>query len=1324
MNLRQQACLGLVLTAVLVSTGLTQTVKTQGNLLDRLSFQPDGYVVLVHPVTLDQAMKMNPELWVRFGKLGRPELFREVYIDTLTWLPSLVNGSGDPWLSPTDPHDISRLEKQALRFIRQNPSLFLELDPAFLSLNTQRSGFLDLDEGIAFVDFDVVAGGVPVRGARLVFRINNGRMIQFGAEGLDPLQLKQFNPVPNVTASQAFQTLVNYIGGFDPRVDTLLDPGHLEIIPLVTSLPSPGDDSSGSVPDPGVMEYRLIWVFGFERAEVQGTWVGHVDAHTGRLLAFFDDNKYGRIKGGVYPVSPSNSTETTLPLPFADVRNSSGSLLVYANSGGVYSTTSGTSIKVRLDGQYVKINDNCGSINLTGTANNDLNFGTSGGTDCTTPGFGGAGNTHSARSCFYHVNRIKEKGRSWLPSNSWLQGKLTANVNINNSCNAYWGGGSINFYRSGGGCGNTGEIAAIFLHEYGHGLDSNDGMAPSELGSGEAYGDTVAFLETHQSCIGPGFLTSNCSGYGDSCTNCTGVRDVDYAKHSSNTPATPGNFIKNKCPTSSSYQGPCGREGHCESYVVSESLWDLANRDLPSAGFDAASSWYILDRLFYLSRSTSGKSFNCTNFNGDGCSVSNWYQTFLAVDDNDGNLSNGTPHGNAIYNAFNRHGIACGTAPGNSTSCPSLATPSVTATAGNNSVSLSWSAVSGASKYMILRNDLGCSNGFTKIGETTSTSYTDSTVANDFTFYYRVVAVASSASCFSKLSACQSVTPTGGGTTYSISGTITSSGTGLSGVTVSCSPSCGSTTTNSTGQYTLSGLSNGTYTITPSKSGYTFSPTSKNVTINNNNVTGVDFTATGSTGDVQLTSGVPYNDIVAYHAWKYYYITVPSGATKLVVTTTNASADVDLYTRYNAKPTLTSYLCRPYTASGNETCTHNNPSAGTWWIGVYGYAAGSYTVTATITMPSATYKISGTVTLSGGGALSGVTMTLSGAASGSTTTNASGYYEFTNLGNGSYTVTPSKAGYTFTPTSRNVTISNADVTSQNFTASASSGDVQLSNGVPYNDSITASSRQGSWKYYYFDIASGNTNLVVDLYNLTGDVDLYVKFNSKPTLSSYDCRPYKGGTSSEQCSFATPSAGRWWVGVNNWDTGTINYTVKATWTTGGGGCSALTATYNTTRKAPKCGTGGKSCDSGTLLDSRGNINVPEPNYPNTINNSCTDGNSGSYHSDESIDKIKVYTTDGSCFGPGKSVTVEVTTWCYNQSDSLDLYYTSNAASPTWSYIGTATCSASGATTFTAQITLASTTGEHAFRGNFRYGGSASSCSTGNYDDHDDLIITVP
>lgn len=78
-----------------------------------------------------------------------------------------------------------------------------------------------------------------------------------------------------------------------------------------------------------------------------------------------------------------------------------------------------------------------------------------------------------------------------------------------------------------------------------------------------------------------------------------------------------------------------------------------------------------------------------------------------------------------------------------------------------------------------------------------------------------------------------------------------------------------------------------------------------------------------------------------------------------------------------------------------------------------------------------TYTISGTLSGAGG---SGASVSLTGSTSGNATANASGVYSFTGLGNGSYTVTPSKAGYAFSPTNRNVTINGANVTGVNFTA--------------------------------------------------------------------------------------------------------------------------------------------------------------------------------------------------------------------------------------------------------------------------------------------------
>ena len=82
-----------------------------------------------------------------------------------------------------------------------------------------------------------------------------------------------------------------------------------------------------------------------------------------------------------------------------------------------------------------------------------------------------------------------------------------------------------------------------------------------------------------------------------------------------------------------------------------------------------------------------------------------------------------------------------------------------------------------------------------------------------------------------------------------------------------------------------------------------------------------------------------------------------------------------------------------------------------------------------------TYSISDVRITVSGAALSGVTVNLTGANTGSITTNASGAYTIAGLVPGTYSGTPSKQGYTFSPTSASVTIATGNKT-RNFTGTA------------------------------------------------------------------------------------------------------------------------------------------------------------------------------------------------------------------------------------------------------------------------------------------------
>lgn len=108
------------------------------------------------------------------------------------------------------------------------------------------------------------------------------------------------------------------------------------------------------------------------------------------------------------------------------------------------------------------------------------------------------------------------------------------------------------------------------------------------------------------------------------------------------------------------------------------------------------------------------------------------------------------------------------------------------------------------------------------------------------------------------------------------------------------------------------------------------------------------------------------------------------------------------------------------------------------------------------------------------------------------------------------------------------------------TVNPSSGNV-LQNGVPVSN---LSAAKGAQLNYTVNVPAGASNLVIATSGGSGDADLYVKFGSAPTLSSYDCRPYISGN-AETCTFAAPQAGTYYVMLNGY-AAFSGLTLKATW----------------------------------------------------------------------------------------------------------------------------------------------------------------------------------
>ncbi|UPG88572.1 protease pro-enzyme activation domain-containing protein [Luteibacter aegosomaticola] len=152
---------------------------------------------------------------------------------------------------------------------------------------------------------------------------------------------------------------------------------------------------------------------------------------------------------------------------------------------------------------------------------------------------------------------------------------------------------------------------------------------------------------------------------------------------------------------------------------------------------------------------------------------------------------------------------------------------------------------------------------------------------------------------------------------------------------------------------------------------------------------------------------------------------------------------------------------------------------------------------------------------------------------GSTSTTTSPSHTYTAAGTYSVSETVTdNAGATNTKTS-SVTVSSSG---------GGTGGNTLQNGV----AVTGLSAAKNGKLNYtVAVPAGATNLKIAISGGSGDADLYVKFGSAPTTSSYDCRPYVTGN-TESCTAASPQTGTYYVMLNGY-AAFSGVTLKATWT---------------------------------------------------------------------------------------------------------------------------------------------------------------------------------
>jgi CSLREA domain-containing protein len=245
--------------------------------------------------------------------------------------------------------------------------------------------------------------------------------------------------------------------------------------------------------------------------------------------------------------------------------------------------------------------------------------------------------------------------------------------------------------------------------------------------------------------------------------------------------------------------------------------------------------------------------------------------------------------------------------------------------------------------------------------------------------------------------------------TYTIAGIVVDgNGAGLTGVNVHLSGSAvGDATTDAAGNYSFTNLQHGgSFTLTPSRTGYHFTPPSRTVGNLQGAQTGLDFTGQLN---VYALSGRVTNE----GAQPLVGINVRLSGSANGDTTTDASGNYSFTNlphggSFTLTPSEVSFRFDP------PGRTFNNLQSDQTGLDFTGRVV--------------THTVTGTIVNGSGAGLSGVTVTLAGARSAVALTDASGNFTFAGVpAGGSFVLTPEKEGFSFNPPNRVIADIGADV---------------------------------------------------------------------------------------------------------------------------------------------------------------------------------------------------------------------------------------------------------------------------------------------------------
>jgi hypothetical protein len=434
-----------------------------------------------------------------------------------------------------------------------------------------------------YVDVDTVIDGLPVWRGGVTLRVRHDRLVMVGADTYPRARVVNRHVLDADAAVKAWLA-----GGPVPWVD------HADAAAIREVLLPEVHGKTATL--------RRVWEVTSRTAAPLGRWEGLVDAETGEVVAFWNTLRFAdgqlwiehddRLGRGALMVSPlSNATVQ------------GGGDEVVTDASGRWSLADADGFTVSLDGPRVAIHDEAETVPAPAIEAPD-----------DTIRADDLGGSQASASTFVFVQQVQDYAATFADDVSWVHDRASAHVNVDDTCNAYFDG-TLHFFRAGRGCRNTGRLADVVYHEWGHGFHYASIVSGSFDGSlGEGAADVMSFLMTGDHELAPGFFDDDKGPLRDALNHLRWPDDY----------VADENYV------------------HENGMLFSGSIWDT--REILRDGLGEPAATRVIESIY-------------AGLLKGGPSLTTAYDEAVFADDDDADLSNGTPHQCALVSGFGNHGL-------------------------------------------------------------------------------------------------------------------------------------------------------------------------------------------------------------------------------------------------------------------------------------------------------------------------------------------------------------------------------------------------------------------------------------------------------------------------------------------------------------------------------------------------------------------------------------------------------------------------------------------------------------------------------------------